>query len=293
MFFKLWRYLVLTLLGVSFSAWADKAPTLVDLGIQIKQSEESILNQIEGEKSAQIVGYYDVKSRKIHKKARKNSPFFRQIWGKTSSGDWVMQDFYVNEKAENQPMTSLYILPKKRKRDLYSTKIMGIFQAAAFAQYRENGQPEYIVLFDDGRVVQKLYEFNESGQVHRMVDASKGSERLETWLFYDNAAPKSHMKDLNLSSWYENGQQRLQLNKNGDGQMWQENGTLYYQNTENKVAFFHENGQMAVLVQGHDIQAWDENGNPINEKLSEILESHLIKVQQTRDEILRELNSTP
>lgn len=290
MFLKLLRYLGLGLLGISFSAWADKAPTLADWGVQIKQSEEHILNKMADEPTAQIIGYFDAKSRKIHKKARKNSQFARQIWGKTHNGDWVVQDFYFNNNAVNQPYTSLYVLPQKHKRHLQNKNIAGVFQAAAFAQYRENGQPERIVLFDDARVVQKLYQFNESGQIRKMFDASEG---LETWLFYDNGSPKSHMKDLNLSSWYENGQQRLRLNKNGDGQMWQENGALYYQNTENKVAFFHENGQMAVSVSGHDIQAWDENGKPINEKLSEILEPHLIKVQQTRDEILRELNAAP
>lgn len=291
MFFKLSRYLGLVLLGISFSAWADKAPTLADLGMQIKQSEENILNQISGEKSAQIIGYFDAKSRKIHKKARKNSQFFRQVWGKTDDGDWVMQDFYVGDDAENQqPMTSMFILPKERKRHLHQKKIVGVFQAAAFARYRENGLPESMMLFDDAYVVQKMYQFNENGQVSKMFDVG---DILETWLFYDNGTPKSHMKDLNLSSWYENGQQRLQLNKNGDGQMWYENGTLYYQNSENKVEFFHENGQLAISVASHDIQAWDENGNPINEKLSDILKPHLIKVQQTRDEILRELNAAP
>lgn len=283
MFLKLWRYFLVLCLGIACSAWAKNAPTLTDLGAKIKQNDDAILSQVYEPDTAQIIGYFDARSSRMHKKPRANSQFVRKSWGQNEHGDWIVQDFYLNDETESLPMTSVYILPQNEKPQ--KKAITNRFQATAFAQYRENGLPEKIMVFDDEHLIQQMYEFNEVGQVSKMFDLS---ENLSMWLFYDDGTPKSHISGAQLQSWHRNGQIRLRSQPNGDSQIWHENGQLYYQNNEDKITFFHENGQTALELQNNDIRAWDENGQPLTSNLAMTLQTHLSRVKQARDEILRE-----
>lgn len=283
MFLKIMRYFWLACLGVAFSAWADNAPTLTELGAKIKQNDDAILSQAHDTDAAQIIGYFDAHSSIMHKKPRANSQFVRKSWGQNENGDWIVQDFYWQDEMESLPMTSVYILPKKEnpQRKIIHNR----FQAAAFAQYRENGLPEKIMVFDDEHAIQQMYEFNEVGKVGKMFDLS---EDLSMWLFYDDGSPKSHISGAQLQSWHKNGQIRLRSQPNGDSQMWHENGQLYYQSNEDKILFFHENGQTALELLDNNIRAWDVNGQLLTNNLALTLQTHLSHVKQARDEILQE-----
>lgn len=287
MFLKLWRYIWVLCLGIACSAWAENAPTLSDLGAKIKQNDDAILSQIQDKDAEQIIGYFDEKSSKMHKTPRKNSQFVRKSWGKNEHGDWIVQDFYLHDETESFPMTSVYLLPQNEKPQ--KKAIANRFQATAFAQYRENGLPEKIMVFDDEHAIQQMYELNETGQVGKMFDLSGD---LSMWLFHENGTPKSNVSGANLQSWYPNGQLRLHSQQNGNSQMWHENGQLYYQNDEHKVAFFHENGQLAVELRDNNVQAWDENGQLLTENLATLLQTHLLRVKQARDDILHEAMGT-
>lgn len=290
---KFWHYLWLALLGWSLTVYADDvethAPTLTDLSINIKQSENEVLSQIDGEPEMQIIGYFDAKTAKIHTKPRQNSQFVRKLWGKNANGDFILQDFYLHDDSDNQPMTSAYILPKKQNPKRKA--IMGRVQAAALAWYRETGLPEKVMLFDENQRMNKVYHFDETGSLSKMLDFS---DNLSMWLFYEGGSPKIHVSGLNLQAWYNNGQMRLLSQQNGDSQIWHENGQLYYQNTENKIAFFHENGQTALELVDNQISAWDKDGTPITANRAATLKQHLSQVKQTRDDVLNEIkiNST-
>lgn len=283
MFLKLWRYVWVLCLGIACSAWAENAPTLSDLGAKIKQNDDAILSQIQDKDAEQMVGYFDEKSSKMHKMPRENSQFARKVWGKNEQGDWILQDFYWQDETAAIPMTSVYLLPKKESPQRKA--IHNRFQAAAFAQYRATGLPEKVMLFDDAHAIRQMYELNETGQVGKMFDLSGD---LSMWLYHDNGSPKSHVSGANLKSWYPNGQLRLHSQQNGDSQMWHENGQLYYQNNADKVAFFYENGQLALELSNNQIRAWDGTGEPMTDNLSEVLQTHLFRFKQARDEILQE-----